>query len=117
MENPTAYFVLDLIHDRFSIYALRAYERACRDEFPNLAKDILEKISRMPVFREHDESDKIYDGGPANVMSLRDIFAAQAMGSFVIVYGSSGYLKTGDWPDVAKGAYGLADAMLKARKQ
>lgn len=37
------YFVLDIDHDKFAIPALRAYAEA---EFPLLAADIREKISR-----------------------------------------------------------------------
>lgn len=34
------YFVLDLDHDKFAIPALRAYAKACKKEYPQLAKDI-----------------------------------------------------------------------------
>ena len=34
------YFVLDLVHDKFAIPALRAYAKACKKEFPELASDI-----------------------------------------------------------------------------
>ena len=34
------YFVLDLVHDKFAIPALRAYAKACERKFPQLAKDI-----------------------------------------------------------------------------
>ena len=34
------YFVLDTIHDEFSVPALRAYADACEAKFPELAKDI-----------------------------------------------------------------------------
>ena len=37
------YFVLDLTHDKFSIPALKAYADSCKDEYPELAKD-LQKI-------------------------------------------------------------------------
>jgi phage terminase large subunit-like protein len=35
-----SYFVLDLVHDKFSVPALRAYAKACKKEHPQLAKDI-----------------------------------------------------------------------------
>jgi hypothetical protein len=35
------YFVLDRTHDRFAAAALRAYAEACRDEYPQLAADLL----------------------------------------------------------------------------
>ena len=38
------YFVLDLVHDKFSIPALRAYAAACEQEFPLLARDIRARL-------------------------------------------------------------------------
>jgi len=38
------YFVLDLVHDKFSIPALQAYALACRKEYPELSNDLLDKI-------------------------------------------------------------------------
>lgn len=35
-----AYFVLDLAHDDFALPALKAYAKACRSQFPELARDI-----------------------------------------------------------------------------
>jgi hypothetical protein len=46
LNDPTGkhagcnFFVLDLVHDKFSIPALRAYAKACQKKFPQLAKDI-----------------------------------------------------------------------------
>jgi hypothetical protein len=34
------YFVLDMNHDQHAIPALRAYARSCREDFPNLARDL-----------------------------------------------------------------------------
>lgn len=39
------YFVLDLKHDPFAIPALAAYAEHCRDEYPQLAADLIAKIS------------------------------------------------------------------------
>lgn len=41
------YFVLDLHHDKFSYAALKAYEQACRSEYPELAKDLADKLDEM----------------------------------------------------------------------
>lgn len=34
------YLVLDLVHDKHAIAALRAYAESCRAEFPELANDL-----------------------------------------------------------------------------
>lgn len=34
------YFVLDRVHDRHAIPALRAYAASCREEFPGLSHDL-----------------------------------------------------------------------------
>ena len=39
------YYVLDLEHDRFAVPALRAYAEACREEYPQLAEDLLVEIA------------------------------------------------------------------------
>lgn len=41
------YFVLDLIHDKFSYNALMAYANACQVEFPLLAADLRRKAHDM----------------------------------------------------------------------
>lgn len=72
-------------------------------------------------------TDTTYDtwlskyGGYANGMSLRDHFAAKAMSIMWDAY-DKGYcgLNNNDAPNteiIAKGAYQMADAMLKAREQ
>jgi len=38
------YFVLDLVHDKFSYQALKAYADACEAEYPLLARDLRSKI-------------------------------------------------------------------------
>lgn len=43
------YFVLDCHHDKFSIAAMMAYADACRSEFPQLADDIVRKVSELTV--------------------------------------------------------------------
>jgi hypothetical protein len=35
------YFVLDLTHDKHAPAALRAYAESCKDEYPQLAADLL----------------------------------------------------------------------------
>lgn len=39
------YFVLDLTHDKHAIPALRAYAESCKEEYPELAYDLMNKIS------------------------------------------------------------------------
>lgn len=38
------YFVLDTTHDKFAKHALVAYAIACQEEFPLLAKDLLDLV-------------------------------------------------------------------------
>lgn len=40
------YFVLDLTHDKYAHAALAAYARACENEYPKLAEDLLRKIQK-----------------------------------------------------------------------
>lgn len=35
------YFVLDLVHDKHAIAALRAYAESCGNEYPQLRRDLL----------------------------------------------------------------------------
>lgn len=44
-----SYFVLDIEHDEFSEPALRAYARACRARFPDLADDIETTLDARPT--------------------------------------------------------------------
>jgi hypothetical protein len=37
------YFVLDLTHDKFALPALRTYATACREEYPVLSRELMEK--------------------------------------------------------------------------
>ena len=39
--------VLDLTHDKFALAALRAYQVACREEYPLLAADLDQKIKEI----------------------------------------------------------------------
>ena len=68
----------------------------------------------------------VYDGGPAypcgksdqTGMSLRDYFAAQAMAAWLTTYGEHQHPVVSGTADViARTAYEMADAMLKAREQ
>jgi hypothetical protein len=38
------FFVLDWSHDKFAITAMKAYADACKDEYPELARDIAHYI-------------------------------------------------------------------------
>ena len=61
-------------------------------------------------------------GGPAfpvgnvNGMSLRDYFAAQVAVGVMSDYWNADRMKDPTFDDIAQQAYGIADAMLKARK-
>jgi hypothetical protein len=41
------YFVLDYIHDPYSIPALEAYALACHKDFPNLSAELSALIARL----------------------------------------------------------------------
>lgn len=43
-HNECEYFVLDLMHDKYAMYAIIAYANKCEQEFPELAKDLMEKV-------------------------------------------------------------------------
>lgn len=43
------YFVLDWMHDKFAVPAMRAYAAACEADFPELAKDIRDQIGAAVV--------------------------------------------------------------------
>lgn len=61
------YFVLDLTHDPFAREAIAAYGRACVDEYPLLAADLLEKeLQLAPQWRVVGA-----DFGPANMLHLK----------------------------------------------
>ena len=42
-HNECDYFVLDLVHDKHARMALVAYATSCAEEFPFLARDLLER--------------------------------------------------------------------------
>lgn len=52
----------------------------------------------------------------AEGMSLRDYFAAQVAVGVMSDYWNSDSMKDPTFDDIAKSAYGIADAMLKARQ-
>ena len=45
-HNDCFYFVLDTNHDPFAIPALKAYAHACREEYPVLAQDIDDLLTK-----------------------------------------------------------------------
>ena len=54
------YFVLDVLHDKFAEAALKAYAKACREEFPELSADLLnlaEVNRRETNLQSGDRSD------------------------------------------------------------
>lgn len=48
-HEDCCYFVLDLTHDKHAIPALRAYAKACREEYPNLAADLDSLVEGNPL--------------------------------------------------------------------
>jgi hypothetical protein len=65
----------------------------------------------QPAFPTAQYADGVRPSGFDNGMTLRDYFAAKAMQGFM---GSSWNVKS--FEDMARKAYQLADAMLKARE-
>ena len=65
------------------------------------------------------QTDFLVDGSTANYgdagMTLRDYFAAKAMQGFITNL-DTGEKRLIDVPQLAKSAYSIADAMLKARE-
>ncbi len=49
------YYVLDLVHDKFSANALEAYARACERGFPKLAYDLFLKAGTVRLLHNHHE--------------------------------------------------------------
>ena len=49
------YFVLDLRHDVFAAPALQAYAQACRHTHPQLAADLVARISNPEQSQPHQE--------------------------------------------------------------
>lgn len=41
------YFVLDLTHDRYAVYALISYAAACKGEYPLLSDDLKRKVREL----------------------------------------------------------------------
>lgn len=40
-----SYYVLDLEHDEFALPALKAYAKACKKKFPELARDLIDILN------------------------------------------------------------------------
>lgn len=49
------YFVLDRVHDRHAIPALEAYAESCKEEFPELARDLLVWVEDMKIKQRFNE--------------------------------------------------------------
>lgn len=44
-----SYYVLDLEHDEFAVPALKAYAKACKKKYPELARDLIDIVNtRQP---------------------------------------------------------------------
>ena len=41
------YYVLDFTHDKFAKPAMIAYAQACAEEYPVLAKELLDRVSKL----------------------------------------------------------------------
>jgi hypothetical protein len=46
-HNDCYYFVLDRVHDKHAVPALEAYVASCKEEFPELARDLQYEIEQM----------------------------------------------------------------------
>lgn len=46
------YFVLDYVHDPYSIPALEAYAFACRKDLPNLSEEIQTLVAKLKAGRQ-----------------------------------------------------------------
>ena len=57
------YYVLDLVHDKFSAAALEAYSTACKDEFPQLAYDLQLKSGSVRVLHGLPAKDQVIHYG------------------------------------------------------
>ncbi|ABL96775.1 hypothetical protein BcepF1.044 [Burkholderia phage BcepF1] len=74
------YVVFDMNHDGFARHALRAYARACADEFPALAADLIKRYGldqheAAPAERSTDYSEGYDDGLNAGREILEDMRA------------------------------------------
>ena len=61
-HDECEYFVLDLMHDLHARAALRAYAESCKEEFPNLARDLRKMVNRTyayldPIYAWTQERD------------------------------------------------------------
>ena len=57
-------FVLNYETDRYSVEALRAYAKACEDEYPMLAADLREQASLLHAkFTQRAIEESTYDSG------------------------------------------------------
>lgn len=43
-RQDSQYFVLDYVHDPYAVEALKFYAHKCKDEYPELSKDIWMKL-------------------------------------------------------------------------
>lgn len=51
------YFVLDLDHDRHSIPALRAYAESCKNDYPELSRDLLIAAKIISTVGSYSDKD------------------------------------------------------------
>ena len=59
------YFVLDLTHDPFALFAIDAYAKACEQEYPYLAIDLRKKAALIRGARKLDSGElKLPDSFP-----------------------------------------------------
>lgn len=51
-RSDSKYFVLDYVHDRYSIPALEAYAQACYRDYPNLSEEIRALVQELKPGQE-----------------------------------------------------------------
>lgn len=73
----------------------------------------MSKETGGPAFPSSISDDTLHVEG----MTLRDYFAAKAMGGFCVTNPDDGSVSNWDYYLLARAAYKAADAMLKAREE
>jgi len=46
-HHKCRYFVLDVDHDEYALPALKAYAKACKEEYPQLTQDLLQIVAEQ----------------------------------------------------------------------
>jgi len=51
-HHECEYFVLDLTHDKHALPAIKAYAKSCAEEYPKLARDLINRISIDKILKD-----------------------------------------------------------------